>query len=206
MWLECWTSGMCNWRGICRGMFGGLQSVWRFGVLWGKTHSFIQSTPANQWLNAVYCDRSCIFKCSPIFKQLAGIQKRSYSGNVFRIFGDNSMTIPIKHIMALGLAWWPSVFLDPCLVCARIPNGHWIVSWHLHFPSGSLLVTQDGSKGWPKALGPCTFVGVLEVIPTSWLWRGSSPLCMYGFLIKIKYFFKKKRMRNQSLEWLFDLL
>ena len=45
---------------------------------------------------------------------------------------------------------------------AQDPTWAPVLSRQPHFPSSSLLVAQESSRGLPKALGPCTRVGDLE--------------------------------------------
>ena len=45
---------------------------------------------------------------------------------------------------------------------ARDPIWAPVLSWQPRFPSSSLPVAQESSRGQPKALGTCTRVGDLE--------------------------------------------
>ena len=56
-----------------------------------------------------------------------------------------------------------------------------VLSWQPRFPSSSLPVAWESSRGRPKALGPCTGVGDLEKALDSRLWIGSAPVIAAGW-------------------------
>ena len=58
---------------------------------------------------------------------------------------------------------------------ARDPIWPPVLSRQPHFPSSSLPVARESSRGWPKTLGPCTHMGDLVEAPGFWLQTGTAP-------------------------------
>lgn len=83
-----------------------------------------------------------------------------------------------SQIRTLVRAWRASLWLNPLLESAVIPFECWFVSVLLCFPSNSLLVAWQSSRGWLKVFGPCTLVrdlkeapgfGLVQLLASKWL-------------------------------------
>ena len=59
--------------------------------------------------------------------------------------------------------------LNPHFTNTRISYRGHFMSWLPHFPSSSLLVAWESSRGRPIALGPCVCVADPEEAPGCWL-------------------------------------
>ena len=99
------------------------------------------------------------------------------------------------HLGPGAVAQW--LRSSPCT--PGIPYGRRFWSRQPRFPSSSLPVARDSSRGWPKALGPCTragkpgrgsrlWIGIASAVALTWGVNHQTedlPLCLSSLYIHL---------------------